>query len=593
MIIAFDTETYEYNKATGYYEPVLDARKFTIGCAKTDTGITKFFTNPQEMYEWLESKVDYAVKNKKRIFMYAHNAEYDWYAIARHKLMHKDLKYVIMGMPLICIWKHKGYVLDTMAFYRMALEDVGEILDFPKLELPKRIKDPMELKEYVERDVEITLQAMLRLKQQMSKLGYNPRKFLTAGQIAITAFWTYSKRTGVLKSFAQYNPETHLYNIWKTKYAQEIRDAFRGANTTAFKIGKFTDATQVDANGLYAHCMRTMRFPNLATEKKVTNPPVDELKSELGEIGVACVTVQAPNITLGYLPIRYADYQVFPTNKTMKGTWTFLELQQALRLGYEILHCHYYVRWHQSGINPFTKFIDELYAIEKKCETKMEKAPIKLIRNNLFGKFAQYRRYKEYDIIYRAEMSDKLLEGYTIRSSMGAQYVIEKEGDRYEPYYVNPIISCLITATARDFLYQHLIKIPHEDLLYCDTDGIIFKGNHLNAFTIGKELGEWKIEAQGDCKILGEKRYYIADRVKISGLPRREMSKDVIEREEDIQTKRMFGLKKGIKTGQWDMVGSFDPVTIEMLPHSKLALALPAHIDETGLSQLEDVERDE
>ena len=38
MIMAIDTETYEYNEAQGEYTPVLNARKFVIGCARIVTG---------------------------------------------------------------------------------------------------------------------------------------------------------------------------------------------------------------------------------------------------------------------------------------------------------------------------------------------------------------------------------------------------------------------------------------------------------------------------------------------------------------------------------------------------------------------------
>ena len=43
-----------------------------------------------------------------------------------------------------------------------------------------------------------------------------------------------------------------------------------------------------------------------------------------------------------------------------------------------------------------------------------------------------------------------------------------------------------------------MTKVPVEDLLYCDTDSIAFKGKHLHKFDLQWEMGKWKIEAEGN-----------------------------------------------------------------------------------------------
>lgn len=139
MIIAIDTETYKYNEAKGVYEPVLNTQEFTIGCAKTDTGITKFFYEAETMRKWLINTIQKNKKNGKRTFIYAHNHEYDFYAIWKNDLLNPKMKYICYN-PFISIYDKKGYFLDTMAFYRMSLRDVGEILRFPKMELPNKQK---------------------------------------------------------------------------------------------------------------------------------------------------------------------------------------------------------------------------------------------------------------------------------------------------------------------------------------------------------------------------------------------------------------------------------------------------------------------
>ncbi len=580
MIIAIDTETYEYNKKEDTYEPILNAQKFVLGCAKTDTDITMFFKEPKEMKEWLIHMMNKNKRNKKRTFIYAHHHEYDFYALWKDNLINDKLKYICFN-PFIAIYDEKGYFLDTMAFYRMSLAMVGKIIGLPKLEMPTQAKRIEDLKPYLERDTEIVLKAVLNLKEKINKLGFNPRKILTSGQLAITSFLTYCRRTKVDREFTEYNMERKIRQIVKCKNPKEIREAFRGGMNRCFKLGKFNNVTLIDANALYAYIMTTMKFPNLRTEHKIEKPENGMLTEYMKEgIGIARVIITAPNITLPFLPIRFGKYTIYPQSREMRGTWTFQEIKEAMKLGYRLIECEWCIKWKELHVNPLKKFIEYLYSIEKGLKTKEERMPLKLIRNNLYGKFAQYKKNKDYKIATRAEIKELLQEGYTPISTIDNKYVCVKEMGEYDPSYTNPIISTLITAGARMFLYNNLKKIPHDDLLYCDTDSIAFKGDYMNKFKTGWNMGEWKIEAEGQAKFLGEKRYYIDDKPKISGLMKREISIDIIEEEKDVHTQRMIGLGTAIKEGNLNIAGTFRPHIHEMKPHNKLMLVVPDKIDE-------------
>lgn len=584
MMLALDIETYEFNEKENTYEPILDARKFTIGCAITDKGTKHYFYTPKEMYQWLDKLITTNSKNNKRTFIYGHNIEYDWYGIAQGNLLNKETKYINFN-PFIAIHKEKGYILDTMAFYRMSLQTIGEILKFPKLEMPKKIKNIEELKPYVTRDVEITLAAITELKKKINTLGFKPRKLLTAGQLAMTSFLTYINREKMSYTLQRYNEKTKRKEVIKTNYEKEIREAYRGGNNTAFQIGTFNNVTLIDIVALYTKAMHDMEFPDLTTEQKIEQPTTGMLKAYTEKyLGIAQITINAPNIPTGYLPIRYGGHQLFPTNNKLKGTWTFLEIKKALQLGYTIETCDYCIRWKKQEKNPLKEFVKHLHELEKECKTKEEKSPLKLIRNNLYGKFAQNKTNKDYKIIFREEIEQFIYEGYKVVASQDNKYIIVKEGIPYKPSYVNPIISTLITAYARNYLYDRITKIPKEDLLYCDTDSIMFKGNHLKEFEIGNEMGMFKVEDQGKAKILGEKRYYINQSTRISGVPKREIKKTYIENEENIIIKRMCGIGTGIKIGNINEIGSFREINIEMKPHRKIDIPIPTFIDEVGIA---------
>ena len=73
-------------------------------------------------------------------------------------------------------------------------------------------------------------------------------------------------------------------------------------------------------------------------------------------------------------------------------------------------------------------------------------------------------------------------------------YVISSMVKGKRRYFVNPVIPCVITALARDYLYEYLKMIDVNDLLYCDTDSIILRnyGKYKGLFEIGDEMGQWK-----------------------------------------------------------------------------------------------------
>lgn len=580
MIIAIDTETYEYDKAEGVYKPVLNAKKFVLGCAKTDKGKTEFFYNPDEMWNWLIETIEYNKSRGERTFIYAHHHEFDWYSYAQNNLLNKDIKYICY-QPFIAIYKEKGYFLDSMAFYRMSLDLMGEILKFPKLEMPKTIKHIDDLKEYIERDTDIVLKGIIDIREKISELGFKPRKLLTAGQLAITSFMTYCRREGIDRTFTEYNPDKKIRQIVKSKHSNKIREAFRGGMNQCFKIGKFKNVTLVDANALYAYCMTKIDFPDLRTETFNKNVPVGMLKKYFNDfIGVARVKLYSPAQSLPFLPVRFTKYTVYPSNKHLRGTWTFAELKKAIELGYEIQECEWCIRWTKSEINPLKGFVEYLYNIEKDLETKEQKLPLKLIRNNLYGKFAQNKANKDYKLVDRYKIHEYTKEGYKPVSSVDNKYICVKEVSDYVPSYNNPIISALITAYGRMYLWEFLKRVPYDDRLYCDTDSIAFKGDYLDLFNISNKMGDWKIEVQGNAKFLGEKRYYIDDKAKISGLMKKEISIDVIDKEGVVKTVRMIGLKTGILTGNLDNVGTFVPHLQDMTPHNKDMLFLPDIIDE-------------
>lgn len=152
---------------------------------------------------------------------------------------------------------------------------------------------------------------------------------------------------------------------------------------------------------------------------------------------------------------------------------------------------------------------------------------------------------------------------------------------RYKPKYSNVVLSALIVAKAREIMYDEYIKIPYEDIIYTDIDSIIFKGDHINKFKIGKELGEFKIVHQNKkCYIRKEKMYTIGEEIKASGLSKEELTIENIKNKDIFMNHKMITLPEAIKKGDLGLIGNFIEETYTISEKTKKMLELPEDLME-------------
>ena len=260
-----------------------------------------------------------------------------------------------------------------------------------------------------------------------------------------------------------------------------------------------------------------------------------------------------------YLPIRFKLLKsfgdnineiIYPKHKcTMYGTWTNLELKRAVELGYKVQKIKWTINFAEAEINPLKEFVLNMYEQRKKNE--LGKTFYKLVLNNLHGKFAQRTQKKNFeigDVGLAPQMKEKEFNIYTRIDDFNYLYTKDL-GINYGRNYA-PIISAYVTAKARDLLYNEAIKIPIQDLLYLSIDGIIFKGDHINKYKIGKEIGEmkyvrfnekkWKRKDNNMEKQLYSRWWFKTKRVK----------KEFVKGYEEGQTEIEFGRFKNIKNSE-------------------------------------------
>lgn len=603
VMLALDVETYEYDEKDKVYRPGLNAKNFTLGCIMIDKRKTPlWFTDPEEMYNYLLEFVRQKKKEGHNCYIYGHKHSYDLYSYAQNHLHETDILDVKCQEPLFAVLDETGFLLDTRSFFKSKLEDVGRLLNFPKGEMPKEVKSIDELKEYLQRDVEIVLKAMEEVRNKMNQLGIRPKKMFTAGQLAMTFFKTWCKN----QKYKDSNYSAYLYKrgtIHRSRFHKFIRKALRGARNECFQQGIFEDVTMVDINSLYPYVMAyEMRMPDLISERFISEPeeffPREEL---LSKIGVAKATVVFPKIKLGYLPVRYNNGIHFPQNTEVTGYWTTFELSRALEEGYEIKKIHEAVVYRDLPFNPFNEFMIKLYDLRKESDPVFGHV-VKLLMNSLAGKFAQFREEKVRTICHREDSPELEGDGYHIENSYGEEYLMVKSKGRKVPKFAHPMITILVKAYARDVLYRNLKKIADEnfdDLLYCDTDSCCFKGNHLSKFKISKELGDFKIEFQDKVgEFVREKIYAIKNKdgtdfkVVYAGNTNRNITPEQLWGKEAIENKKMYSLNMGFKTGNFDKVGTFFEMMVKTNPFKrKREVPFPdqyIEVDKADMTRAED-----
>lgn len=563
MIIALDTETYEQlPENNGLWTPVLDARKFALGCIVDSSNKERYFYDKEKMYEYIIELCDKENKRGHNVSIFAHNHQYDFYGYAGSHLLDNDIK-VLCFNPFIAIYKDRNYFLDTMSFYRMALSEVGNMIQYKKMHMPESVTSLEELKPYLLNDTKMVMEAIMKVKNSLQVLGFKPKKLLTSGQVAMTTFISYCKKNDLLRKFMYFDKPRKRMQTPRTDYTRYTRLGLRGGRVEAFKSGEFENCYDIDIKAMYTSIMCNMDFPNLFTETVVDQNAMKSIseKELLNMIGVVKCTVKCPNLQLPFLPCKYNKVQLYPVNAEVRGVWTTIELRKALELGYKIKEKEWAIVYVKSEVNPLKSFLEKIYKVEKEDMTM--KPVVKMIRNSIFGKFAQETRSFETKTILRKDSLTLMRDGWRFVRAFGNQYVLKKDTGLTLPPYYAPMVSAWVTALGRIRLFEDMSKIPYKDLIYCDTDGLIVRNNHLKKLKVGNDMGDWAIVSEGlPCMISGEKWYSIGDKVRASGIPKRDLTKDVLTSEEGITVKKMRTFKEALLEGDISTVGSFDETKV-------------------------------
>lgn len=380
------------------------------------------------------------------ITLVAHNLQYDLGNLFKNRI--DELQVTLVKSRLIRA-SHNGLnFLDSFNHWPMALKKVGEAFDL------KKLKMDVTSEAYVMRDCEIVLEAMSFSKQQADKYNFNLKS--TIGSCAVSLFHA--------MGLTNWNCSNLL--AYQAYYGGRV-ELFKKKNTTSLY-------SYCDINSLYPYCM-TLGFP---TECCL----IDNEDWHIAH-GVMVCTINIPQQTTAPLPFRQEDGSItFPCG-TIRGVWTTEEVKSAVKnnncqvIKVEKVIGSYKLRHY------YKPYVEELYSRRLACTSDAEKTFWKLYLNNLYGQLANT------GIITKSFDLDAEMDGIVYGSKLLADYQLPPNE------FVNYLHAAYVTSYARLHLLKFL-NILGEKMIYCDTDSVVFEGQP--PFTCGKELGQMKLEGQGD-----------------------------------------------------------------------------------------------
>lgn len=454
------------------------------------------FSNPHRAAEWiLEQRGDF----------WAVNLEYDLinlFGALLDKLC--VLTYGGFGLLKANLYGRPVKFLNTLRHWPLSVEEMGERLGYPKLPF-----DPTSLP-YCQRDTEVTWFFVRAMLGKYHELGMEDVSATLPG----TALKFYLSRFCQVDYQRDPDPE-----VWR--FLCHAR--YGGRCEVFFTRPVAGPVYEYDINSSYPAVMRSERFPDLSTLRKNVKRP----RFESSE-GAAWVTVKAPTVQYPLLPWKSPETGklLFPIG-TFRGTWTYAELREALRQGYQILHVHRAMEY-DSMPSPFAEYIDFLYQKRQAVKGKDELMAytLKIAMNSTFGKFGE--------------------EGDLQVISQGKRHTLSQV-----PKHSNMVWACYILAYGRLKLYGYMCQAAGKgDLLYVDTDSVFVRSRR-KPFGEGSAdlgaLGFKGVHAYAHFKL--PKLYRVDDHYRAKGVP-----VDRHHKEDPERLKREFfydGIAEFLKPYRW------------------------------------------
>jgi len=436
------------------------------------------YYNGREYYRFFTTEELVSFIGKRNEIIYAHNGgRFDFHFLIEHVSVGKRVKIINGRIAEFKIGRatlRDSYLILPTALSASQKDD----FDYTKLEENVREQHMGEIEEYLRHDCEYLFQYVHEFFQTY------PQK-LTLAACAVDMF---KQIQGV--------DMCHLSNAED----KEFRKFYFGGRVQALQTGVVEGELKLyDINSAY---------PDAMTHYHPWGRDVIEYPAWNNDDPIEDTIFYRANvdITAPSLMVREKNRLTMPTGKGITVHAVGVELRAAIELGHAKLNRVEYAWEFLENIN-FKGYVDHFFKLKKEAKEAGDRnAEIyaKLFLNSLYGKLAtDITRFYN----YKTAHYEAIPEGYIpVSDGIGdrLEIVIVQSEENASGRYYNVATAASITARVRAKLMRALAA--SEGAIYCDTDSII--AAHLPLKYLGKELGQWDVEAVADKAAIAGKKLY-------------------------------------------------------------------------------------
>lgn len=511
------------------------------------------FYEPSEFWDWLDGKA----RLRQRIWLFAHNTAYDFRVVKGFTTL--PLRGWTMRRPIfdhgrfLVTWRKGRTTLtfsDTMNYFPMALQKLGESMGEHKLPMPPK-EAPFETwLYYCWQDVNVIEKTILSL-----------REFIGSEDLGT---W------GVTSARQAMNAYTHRFMkhkifVHSIESASELELAcYHGGRVEAFRLGEipWSPVYKLDVNSMYPYVMALNEYPRAVMDYVAGVPPraLEPYMERYSVLGLCQLETDEP---------VYATYinkkLCFPVGR-FPCFLTHGEIEYALERGHlkRLIEGYYYEK-----APLFSEFVSYFYD-KRQQYGKEGNLPFqlfcKMVMNSLYGKFGQ--RVPASEVVGDADPSVmKIVQVFDVETGESWKEItigglVYKEGERTLSFNSFPAISATVTGYARVFLWRLCKQAGRNNVGYCDTDSLLVSPEgyeRLQPLIDPQRLGALKVESIADhASIQGLKDYTVGDVRHIKGV----RPTDIEVRPGVFETQQVPGIRNGLWKGDAEKV-----VFIRLLKH--------------------------
>lgn len=471
------------------------------------------FKTKGEFWDWI---LDESEKDRK-LCIIAYNMGYDVRILdAFHELESRgfEQKSVYAAETKVIISFKKGRqkveLLDAMNWFDGKLEQWGDMLDIPKLEIDFDNTDDASLFTYCERDT-------LILKRLIEKW----REFRDEHDIGQ---WSPTKASQAFNCFRHRFMPVPIVIHADFDAIQLERDSYCGGRVEAYHIGELEGEkfTQLDINSLYPYIMATTKVPTklLGVIENYRAKALSKRIEGKDVVGVCHIKTDKP-----IYPVKLDGKLVWPVGEFIT-TLATSEIREAIKREHLVRFVWGYL---YNSYLLFRDYVRYFYPVRMKYKregNKIYEAMVKYLLNTLYGKWGAFSHNWKKGPRYPYE-SEGAHEGFDRTTGLKIlRYVIgnvaweaRPRGEARDSFVA--IASC-ITSAARMHLYHLIERAGAGNVFYTDTDSLLVNTTgliRLAAEIDPTRLGKLKVEAQADrITIYGAKDYEIGDKKRLKGI---------------------------------------------------------------------------